>query len=84
MLRKDVYPFEYVDKWEKFNETSVPKKEEFYSNINMEDITGADYMHAKRVCKICEKKKLGKYHDLYFKSDTLLLADAFKNFRKSV
>ena len=46
-----------MDKWEKFNETSVPKKEEFYSNINMEDITGADYMHAKRVCKICEKKK---------------------------
>ena len=47
-----------MDKWEKFNETSVPKKEEFYSNINMEDITGADYMHAKTVCKICEKKKI--------------------------
>ena len=48
----------------------------------MEDITDADYMHMKRVCKDFEIKKLGEYHDLLLKSDTLLLADAFKNFRK--
>ena len=47
----------------------------------MEDITDADYMHA-RVCKDFEIKPLGEYHDLYFKSDVLLLADAFDNFRK--
>ena len=48
----------------------------------MEDITGADYIHAKRVCKDFKIKTLDKYHDLYLKSDTLLLADVFKNFRK--
>ena len=58
------------------------KKEKFYSNLNMEDIADADYMYAKRVCKDFEIKHLGEYHDLYLKSDTLLLPDAFENFRK--
>ena len=48
----------------------------------MKDITDADYMHAKRVCKESEIKNWGEYHGLYFKSDTLLLADVFKNFKK--
>ena len=48
----------------------------------MEDITDADYMQGKRVCKDFEIKNLGEYHDLYLKSDTLILADLFKNFRK--
>ena len=78
LLRKGVYPYEYMDDWEKFNETTLPEKEEFYSNLNMEDITDADYMHAKRVCKDFEIKNLGEYHDLYLKSDTLLLADVFE------
>ena len=51
MLRKAVSHYEYMDEWQKFNETSLPKKEEFYSDLNMEDITDAYYMHAKRVCK---------------------------------
>ena len=50
-LRKNIYLYEYMDEWEKFNKTSLPKKEEFYSNLNMKDITDADYMHSKRVCK---------------------------------
>ena len=58
------------------------KKGEFYSNLNMEDIMDADYIHAERVCKNCEIKNFGEYHDLYLKSNTLLLADAFENFRK--
>ena len=60
----------------------MPEKEEFYSNLNMEDLTDADYMHAKRVFKDFDKKHLGEYHDLHLKSDTLLLVDVFENFRK--
>ena len=71
-----------MDDWEKFNETTLSEKEEFYSNLNMEDITDAGYMHTKRVQKDFEIKNLGEYHDLYLKSDTLLLADVFRNLRK--
>ena len=47
----------------------------------MEDITDAEYMHAKRVHKDFESKKLGEYHDVYVQSDALLLAEVFENFR---
>ena len=60
----------------KFNETKLPEKEEFYSNWNIKDITDADYMHAKKFVKTL-KKKFGKYHDLYLKSDALILAEVF-------
>ena len=53
---------------------------DFYSHLNMEDITDADYMHAKKVCKDFEIKDLGEYHDFCLKNDTLLLADVFENF----
>ena len=66
---------------EKFHETTLPEKEDFYSHLNMEDITDADYAHAKRVCKDFEIKNLGEYQDLYVQNDTLLLADVFENFR---
>ena len=55
---------------------------EVYSKLNIEDITDADYMHAKIVCKDSEIRHFGEYHDLYLKSDILLLPDAFENFRK--
>ena len=64
-----------MDDWEKFNETSLPEKEDFYTHLNMGDFIDADYAHAKRVCKDFEIKNLGEYHDLYLQSDTLLLAD---------
>ena len=72
-MRKVVYPYEYIDDWGKFNETSLPEKDDFYSRLNMEDITDADYVHEKRVCKDFEIINLGEYHDLYVQSDTLLL-----------
>ena len=59
----------------------MPNKEEFYSSLNLEDITDIDYRHAKRVFKTFTNKNIGDYHDLYVKSDTLLLADVFENFR---
>ena len=77
-MRKGVYPNEFMDDWEKFNETSLPEKKDLYSNLNMEDINDADYAHAKGVCKNFEIKQLGKYHNLYVQRDTLLLADVFE------
>ena len=50
LLRKGVYSYEYMDEWEKVNETSLPKKENFYNNLNMRNITDSDYNHAKRNC----------------------------------
>ena len=58
LLRKVVNPNQYMDDWEHFNETKIPEKGEFYSNLNTEDITDADHMNAKRVCKNFELKKI--------------------------
>ena len=81
LSRKGVYPYEYMDTWERFSEISLPSKEDFYSNINMEDISDIDYRHANNVFKVFELENLGNCHDLYVESDTLLLADVFNNFR---
>ena len=64
LFQKIVYPYKYMDDWEKYNGKSLPKKEEFYGHLNMEDITDADYVQAKIVCKDFKIKKLGEYHDL--------------------
>ena len=71
-----------MKEWGKFNEISLPEKEGFYSDLNMKNITDTDEMHAKRVWKDFETKKLGDYCDLYLKGDTFLLADVCKIFRK--
>ena len=81
LLCKGVYPYEYIDDWEKFNETSLPEKKDFDSDLNREDIPNANYAHTKRICKGFEIKNLRKYHDLYVRSYTLLLADVLENFR---
>ena len=81
LLRKGVYPYEYMDSWERFNKTSLPRKEDFYSNLSMENIDDIDYRHGKNVFKRFELENLDQYHDLYVQSDTLLLAGAFENFR---
>ena len=80
LLRKGVYPFEYIDSWERFNETMLPNKKYFYSELYLEDIIDEDYIHAKKVFKEFKLKNLGDRHDLYVQSDTLLLADVFENF----
>ena len=66
--------------WEKFNETSLPSKEDYYSNLNMENINDIDYRHGNNVFKGFKLENLGDYHDLYVQSDTLLLVDVFENF----
>ena len=70
-----------MDSWERFDETSFPDKEAFYSSLNMDDVTDVDHRHAKRVFKNLSNKNIGDYYDLYVQSDTLLLADVFENFR---
>ena len=82
LYRKGIYPYEYMDSWEKFSETSLPKKEDFYSKLNDEHITEDEYAHAQTVWKTFDCKTLGDYHDLYVKTDVALLADVFENFLK--
>ena len=81
LLRKGVYPYEYMDSWERFNETSLPPKKSFYSELNLEDISDKDYLHAQKVWDVFEIRNLGEYHDLYVQTDTLLLADVYEKFR---
>ena len=81
LLRKGVYPYKYMNNWGRFDETALPNKKTFYSNLNMDDITDVDYRHTNNVFKKFGLKNLGEYHDLYVQNDTLLLADVFENFR---
>ena len=81
LLRKGVYPYEYMDDWNRFNEEQLPNKSDFCSSLNMEDISEIDCRHALKVCNKFNIKNLGEYHDLYVQSDTILLADVFESFR---
>ena len=81
LLRKGVYSYEYMDSREKFEETSLPDKKDFCSKLDSEDISDYDYEHAKKVLDVFEIKDVGECHDLYVRTDTLLLADVFENFR---
>ena len=83
LLVKVVYPYEYMDGWDRFSEKALPDKDSFYSSLTMEDISKTDYVHANNVFKNFGMSNLGDYHDLYVRSDTLLLADIFENFRQS-
>ena len=70
-----------MNNWERFSQTSLPEKDDFYSYLNMEDITDAEYTRTKRVCKGFEINKVAEYHEVYVQSGTLLLADIIENFR---
>ena len=81
LLRKGIYPYQYVDSWEKIDDTELPPREEFYSDIKREHISQSDYVHAKTVFEKCACKTLTDYHDLYLKVDVLLLAEIMEHFR---
>ena len=83
MSKKGVYPYDYMDSFEKFDQTKLPTKEHFYSILNDQDITNDEYDHAKKVWKTFKLTNMGEYHDLYLGSDVLLLTDIFENFRKT-
>ena len=81
LLRKGVYPYEYMDCWKRFSETELPSKDKFYITLNLEDISDDDYTHAINVWNTFNINNLAEYHDLYVKLDTALLVDIFENFR---
>ena len=85
MRRKIVYPYEYMDSWKKFEKTSLPQKNTFYSRCNMKGISDLDYEHAQqvwdRITPEHENITVGDYHDVHLATDVLLLADVFDTFR---
>ena len=72
-----VYPYEYMESWGRFDETSLPDKKAFYSELYREDITNENYTHTQKIFEELKLKNLGDYHDFYVQSDTLLLAYVF-------
>ena len=83
ILKKGVYPYEYMDSFERFEETKLPPIDKFYSQLSESNISKEDYEHAKMVWNIFNMRTLGDYHDLYLMTDVLLLSDVFETFRKT-
>ena len=81
MKQKGIYPYDHMDSFDRFNETKLPVQQYFYSILNNEHISDEQYKHAQNVWNTFNLKTMGDYHDLYLKSDILLLADVFENFR---
>ena len=81
LTRKGVYPYEYVNSWDRFEETQLPPISAFYSNLNMSSISEEDYQHAQKVWKEFGIHNLGDYHDLYLRIDVVLLANVYDAFR---
>ena len=83
LSKKVVYPYDFMDSFEKFNNRELPTKDQFYSILNDEHITGDEYIQAKEVWDTFYIRTMGNYHDLYLVSDVLLLTNVFENFRKT-
>ena len=83
MSQKGVYPYDYMDCFEKFDQTELPTKDQFYSALNHQHVTNGEYNHARKVWETFNIKTMGEYHDLFLKSDVLFLADVFESFRKT-
>ena len=83
LLQKGHYPYEYMDTWSRFEETTLPPKKAFYMELKREGISDDDYAHAQAVWQAFECKNLGDFHDKYLETDVLLLADVFENFRET-
>ena len=83
LLQKGHYPYEYMDSWSRFEETSLPPKKAFYNELKRKGISDDEYAHALAVWQAFECENLGDFHDIYLKTDVLLLADVFKTFRKT-
>jgi hypothetical protein len=83
LTRKGIYPYEWFDDEDKFNYEGLPTKEEFYSKLSQCGPNDEDYKHACNVYKELNCEKFKDYHDAYLRTDVLLLADVFENFRQT-
>ena len=83
MKQKGIYPYDYMDSFNRFHKRKLPNKDDFYSILNDEHISDMQYVYAIKVWNTFKLKNMGEYHDLYLKSDVLLLADLFENFRNT-
>ena len=81
LLRKGVFPYDWFDGFSKLNALKIPPKEEFYSALYDSHVSDEDYAHAQNVWDNFKMRSMRDYHDLYLKTDTILLADLFENFR---
>ena len=81
LLKKGVYPYDYMNDWSKMDETEMPSQEAFYSKLSESNISDEEYQHAQQVWNAFDCQTLGDYHDLYMLTDVLLLADVFESFR---
>ena len=81
LTRKGVYPYEYINSWDQFEETQLPPISVFYSNLNMSLIREEDYQRAQKVWEEFGIRDLGDYHDLYLRTDVVLLANMYEAFR---
>lgn len=81
--QKGVYPYDYMNHYDKFKEKKLPDMKEFYSKLYDSSIDEKDYEHAINVWNTFKCKNIGDYHDIYLKSDILLLADVFEAFRRT-
>ena len=81
-IRKGIYPYQYMTDWDKFKEMKLTPRDAFYSKLNMAGVREENYEHAHRVWKEFGLNDLGEYHDLYLKTDVILLANVFEEFRK--
>ena len=81
LAKKGIYPYDYMNGIAKFSEIQLPPKKKIYSKLNDCGVSDEDYEHAQKIWKEFEIQNLGDYHDLYLKSDVLLLADVFEEFR---
>ena len=80
VIRKGVFPYEWLTHVAHLDQTCLPHRDSFYSRLNSNGITDAEYAHAKDVWKTFGMSTMREYHDLYLKTDVLLLADVFENF----
>ena len=81
LIRKGIYPYEYMDSWDRFEQITLPPASSFNSKLNMSGVSDPDYKHACKVWRDFGIRNLGEYHDLYLRTDVILLANVFESFR---